>query len=139
MQKQECDKPGFRGARKILVRWFSYPEVRGYLRITIGTDAGADALLKAAAVKRPVAACFPSKIKYPEFPIKVVAAHLALLAARGVVQAGESHGIPSQSPRLRDTSYPGWRIEKCSNPERVETLRAARCCNPVGVENHHSR
>ena len=49
MQKQECDKPGFRGARKILVRWFSYPEVRGYHRITIGTDAGADALLKAAA------------------------------------------------------------------------------------------
>jgi histidinol-phosphate aminotransferase len=35
-------------ARKILVRWFSYPEVREYLRITIGTDAEADALLQAA-------------------------------------------------------------------------------------------
>ena len=35
-------------ARKILVRWFSAPEVRDYLRITIGTDAEADALLKAA-------------------------------------------------------------------------------------------
>ena len=35
-------------ARKILVRWFSYPEVRDYLRITIGTDAEADALLIAA-------------------------------------------------------------------------------------------
>ena len=34
-------------ARKILVRWFSAPEVRDYLRITIGTDAEADALVKA--------------------------------------------------------------------------------------------
>jgi len=34
-------------ARKILVRWFSYPEVKDYLRITIGTDAEADALLRA--------------------------------------------------------------------------------------------
>ena len=33
--------------RKILVRWFKYPEVKDYLRITIGTDAEADALLKA--------------------------------------------------------------------------------------------
>lgn len=32
---------------KILVRWFDYPEVRDYLRITIGTDAEANALLKA--------------------------------------------------------------------------------------------
>ena len=35
-------------ARKILVRWFSYPEVKNYLRITIGTDAEADALLRTA-------------------------------------------------------------------------------------------
>ena len=34
--------------RKILVRWFRYPEVRDYLRITIGTEAEADALLRAA-------------------------------------------------------------------------------------------
>ena len=34
--------------RKILVRWFSLPEVRDYLRITIGTDADADALIEAA-------------------------------------------------------------------------------------------
>lgn len=34
-------------ARKILVRWFSYPEVKDYIRITIGTDAEANALLKA--------------------------------------------------------------------------------------------
>ena len=34
-------------ARKILVRWFSAPDVRDYLRITIGTDAEADALVKA--------------------------------------------------------------------------------------------
>jgi histidinol-phosphate aminotransferase len=33
--------------RKILVRWFKYPEVRDYLRITIGTDAEADALIQA--------------------------------------------------------------------------------------------
>ena len=32
--------------RKILVRWFSAPEVCDYLRITIGTRAEADALLK---------------------------------------------------------------------------------------------
>lgn len=35
-------------ARKILVRWFAYPEVKDYVRITIGTDAEADALLRAA-------------------------------------------------------------------------------------------
>jgi histidinol-phosphate aminotransferase len=34
-------------ARKIIVRWFSAPEVNAYLRITVGTDAEADALLKA--------------------------------------------------------------------------------------------
>jgi histidinol-phosphate aminotransferase len=34
--------------RKILVRWFSDPAVRNYLRITIGTDAEADALLRAS-------------------------------------------------------------------------------------------
>jgi histidinol-phosphate aminotransferase len=34
--------------RKILVRWFKYPSVRDYLRITIGTDAEADALLRAS-------------------------------------------------------------------------------------------
>lgn len=34
--------------RKILVRWFKYPSVRNYLRITIGTNADADALLRAA-------------------------------------------------------------------------------------------
>lgn len=33
--------------RKILVRWFSAPEVSGYLRITIGTPAEAEALVKA--------------------------------------------------------------------------------------------
>ena len=35
-------------AEKILVRWWSYPEVRDYLRITIGTDEEMDALLRAA-------------------------------------------------------------------------------------------
>ena len=35
-------------ARKILVRWFKQPAVREYLRITIGTDSEADALLRAA-------------------------------------------------------------------------------------------
>jgi histidinol-phosphate aminotransferase len=34
--------------RKILVRWFSAPEARDYLRITIGTRAEAAALVKAA-------------------------------------------------------------------------------------------
>ena len=35
-------------AKKILVRWFKYPSVRDYLRVTIGTDAEADALLRAS-------------------------------------------------------------------------------------------
>jgi len=34
--------------KKILVRWFSAPEVKDYLRITIGTQAEAAALVKAA-------------------------------------------------------------------------------------------
>ena len=34
--------------RKILVRWFAYPEVKQYLRITIGTNAEVNALLRAA-------------------------------------------------------------------------------------------
>jgi len=34
--------------RKILVRWFNYPPVRDYLRITIGTPEEAEALVKAA-------------------------------------------------------------------------------------------
>ena len=34
--------------RKILVRWFNQPEVRNYLRITIGTAAEAEALVRAA-------------------------------------------------------------------------------------------
>jgi histidinol-phosphate aminotransferase len=33
--------------RKILVRWFSYPSVKEYLRITIGTDEEVDALIRA--------------------------------------------------------------------------------------------
>jgi len=33
--------------KKILVRWFSQPEVKDYLRITIGTPAEAEALVKA--------------------------------------------------------------------------------------------
>jgi histidinol-phosphate aminotransferase len=41
--------------RKILVRWFGYPPVRDYLRISIGTDAEADALLK--AVRRILGEC----------------------------------------------------------------------------------
>jgi len=36
--------------RKVLVRWFSAPEVRDYLRITVGTPAEADAL--ASAVRK---------------------------------------------------------------------------------------
>jgi histidinol-phosphate aminotransferase len=34
-------------AQKILVRWFSYPETKDFLRITVGTEAEADALLNA--------------------------------------------------------------------------------------------
>jgi len=36
--------------RKILVRWFDRPSVKDYLRITIGTDREADALIRAAKV-----------------------------------------------------------------------------------------
>ena len=34
-------------SRKILVRWFGYPETRDFIRITIGTDAEAASLIKA--------------------------------------------------------------------------------------------
>jgi histidinol-phosphate aminotransferase len=33
---------------RVLVRWFGYPETKSYVRITIGTDAEIDALLRAA-------------------------------------------------------------------------------------------
>jgi len=36
--------------KKILVRWFNQPDVKDYLRITIGTPAEAKALLRAAKV-----------------------------------------------------------------------------------------
>jgi histidinol-phosphate aminotransferase len=35
-------------AKKILVRWFPFPEVKNYLRVTIGMQAEAEALVKAA-------------------------------------------------------------------------------------------
>jgi len=35
-------------ARKILVRWFGFPEVKDYLRVTVGTAAEAEALVAAA-------------------------------------------------------------------------------------------
>jgi histidinol-phosphate aminotransferase len=35
-------------AEKILVRWFNYPEVSDYIRVTIGSDTEADQLLAAA-------------------------------------------------------------------------------------------
>jgi histidinol-phosphate aminotransferase len=35
-------------ARRVLVRWFKQPETEDFLRITVGTDAEADALLQAA-------------------------------------------------------------------------------------------
>jgi histidinol-phosphate aminotransferase len=34
--------------RKVLVRWFPFPETKDFLRITIGTDSEADAFLRAA-------------------------------------------------------------------------------------------
>lgn len=34
--------------RRILVRWFSDPSIRGYLRITVGTPAEAEVLVQAA-------------------------------------------------------------------------------------------
>jgi histidinol-phosphate aminotransferase len=35
-------------AKKILVRWFSSPEIKNYLRITIGARAETEALIRAA-------------------------------------------------------------------------------------------
>jgi histidinol-phosphate aminotransferase len=34
--------------QRVLVRWFNQPETRNFLRVTIGTDGEADALLRAA-------------------------------------------------------------------------------------------
>ena len=39
-------------ARKLLVRWFSQPEVKNYLRITIGTRTGVKALVRAVRRNR---------------------------------------------------------------------------------------
>jgi len=33
--------------RKILVRWFNFPGVKNYLRITVGAPVAAEALVKA--------------------------------------------------------------------------------------------
>ena len=35
-------------ARKLLVRWFKYPEVRAYLRLTIGSEAEMATFVKVA-------------------------------------------------------------------------------------------
>jgi histidinol-phosphate aminotransferase len=40
-------------ARKILVRWFNFPEVKNYLRITVGTPAAALALVRAVRKSMP--------------------------------------------------------------------------------------
>ncbi len=45
-------------AQRILVRWFSFPEVKNYLRITIGTPAEAAALISAARRILRNQACF---------------------------------------------------------------------------------
>jgi len=39
--------------KRVLVRWFDAPETRDFLRITIGTDAEADALLRAVRGLKP--------------------------------------------------------------------------------------
>ncbi len=46
------------------------------------------------------------------------------------------NGVPSISPGLRGTSYPGCERAMVHNPEGVASHRAAQRCNPVGVENH---
>jgi histidinol-phosphate aminotransferase len=45
-------------AQRILVRWFSYPEVKNCLRVTIGTPAEARALVRAARTILRDQACF---------------------------------------------------------------------------------
>jgi hypothetical protein len=45
------------------------------------------------------------------------------------------NGIPSLSPGLRGTNYPGWVRPTGHTPERVASPRAGQRCNPVGVEN----
>ena len=52
------------------------------------------------------------------------------------------NGIPSLSPGLRGTSYPGFGEERQANPERVVSrgVPATRNgCNPVGVGDHPPR
>jgi histidinol-phosphate aminotransferase len=51
---------GLLRVRKIIVRWFNQPETRDFLRITVGTDAEAAALLH--AVKEILRACAKGKL-----------------------------------------------------------------------------
>ena len=44
------------------------------------------------------------------------------------------NGIPSQSPGLRGTSYPGCRVEEDHNPTGVASRARRQRHNPVGVE-----
>src|SRR5260370_16898872 len=48
-------------------------------------------------------------------------------------------GIPTQSPGLRGTSYPGFIALDPANPSGVAASGCQRGYNPVGVEAQHSR
>ena len=41
-------------AKKLLVRWFKYPEVRGYLRITMGSEAEMETFVRTVRKIQPV-------------------------------------------------------------------------------------
>ena len=79
--------------RKILVRWFNSPEVKNYLRITIGTPAEAAALVKAAGK-------LSSVTSRDAFSVKIVKLSLRIVPAVSAKRAGvylEFYGL-KQAP-----------------------------------------
>src|SRR5687767_751327 len=61
---------------------------------------------------------------------------LRIQSGGATTRSENPNGIPSQSPGLRGTSYPGCRVEEEHNPHGVASRTCARRDNPVGVESH---
>jgi len=50
------------------------------------------------------------------------------------------NGIPSQSPGLRGTNYPGCIVREVSNPDGVVSFGSRRCAaTPLGLKHHSNR
>src|SRR5206468_2735626 len=58
----------------------------------------------------------------------------------GPICVPNPNGIPSQSPGLRGTSYPGSIVGEVSNPNGVVSFGSRRCATtPLGLNNQSNR